>query len=143
MESQPELFKTDMRLAQSIIVDAFKARRSSVPITELWDEVRPTIPDSVLKYAESVGGKTICRAALKREGENGLPLAKPLDDDENSWQQLPLFTYEELSALIIRESRSIESDIRKLRRLRDYCVDRFGMAPEIPSLGAVGQSAVA
>lgn len=77
------------------------------------------------------------------DGLPGLPYAAPCEEsstdgeDEGEerrgprWLPLPLFDYDQMSGLLKRRGRGVLADHEMLVRLRDYCRERFGKAPEI------------
>jgi hypothetical protein len=99
-----------------------------------------------LRFARQ-GMMADCRSALHERGVAGalpgLRFAYPAgpgeeDDDADTsgpvWKQLPLFDCEELADLIRRQIAAVMDDYEGVTRLRDYSVERFGVAPEIPEI---------
>ena len=91
------------------------------------------VEEEVIDHWALVGCHKDIADALKAEDENGLPYAKPLTSGlEPVWQQLRLFNYLEMCGLIAREMGAVEQDYNKAMRLVDYCLHKFGKAPNVP-----------
>jgi hypothetical protein len=118
--------------------DLFQQLGGSMPPRVLADEAvaRGVIPDDVLAVCQRRGLTELCRQALKGKTEDRLPFAKPLsaDEDAGEWKQLDLFTYDQAETLILREWAGIANDVQEVLRLHRWCKDKFGLAPELPSL---------
>lgn len=102
-------------------------------ITEAME--RGIFPDEVLQQAQIDGLSEILRRALKSEDANGLPFAKPISTGRNAkWKQFVLLDYDEMAGSIERDAKGLAADYEKVKRQRDFCLIKFGRAPEIPAL---------
>lgn len=120
--------------------DLFQELGGNEPIRILAQEAitRGVIPEDELARCQMVGVQALCREALKKKTEAGLPFAKPTSEDEDgNWTNLELFTYDQAEALIRREATAIVADYHELLRLHRWCFSKFGQAPEIPELHEV------
>ena len=93
---------------------------------------RGIVPPRVLQECQMRGLIEDVRLALKADTEDGLPFAKPIGNEDADWSQLYLFTYNVASILILREAAAVVHDYKKVRRLHEWCLVKFGRAPEIP-----------
>ena len=122
------------------IRDLFNDLGGAVPLRELADAAvaRGVVPPEMIAACQQRGLTALCRQALKVETDDRLPFAKPMsddgDDDHTRWGRLNLFTYDQAAALVLRESKAWVADRIKIERLRQWCLDRFGRAPDIPEL---------
>lgn len=92
-----------------------------------------------LRNASVRWAQGICREALKQiDPITKLPFAGPTaTKDEGggrTWQQLELMGYEDLATMIQGRIDGLVADYTTLVRIRDYCLEQFGRAPEIPEV---------
>lgn len=93
------------------------------------------VPQGVIDRAALRGIEALCRRALSRPTDEGVPFAQPSGIGKQSqWQQLDLFTQAQTYALIARRVKNLTEDHEAVRRLWTWCLERFGSAPDIPEL---------
>lgn len=130
---QGRIVPSEREEAKDIIRAVFK-EIGHVSTRELWQAAKERLPKTLRESLETQGGINLVREALTEEDENGLPFAQPTGNEDGQWQQLALFDYDELHALIVRRDRATVADYRKTERLVDYCFQKFGKAPRISQL---------
>lgn len=131
---QQKLLDSPYSRTQTAILDLF-AKVGRVPIASLAGMAldRGLIEDDVLRHCQMRGVTELCRRTLKtKKTAGGLPFAKPLGDEDGSWDQLVLFTRDELFEVIRRDMNAVTADYAEVRELVRYCRKRFGDAPDIP-----------
>jgi hypothetical protein len=127
----------DPQTVDAIIRHFFKGRGGNMPAPELAKALiaEQVLPPGVVDRAALRGVTAMCRRALSADTPERIPFAQPIGSGKNArWIQLDLFTHRQAVALIKRRSRDVHDDYEKLRRLQTWCLERFGMAPEIPEL---------
>jgi len=135
---------------QQQIRDVF-ADVGSVGMRTLVSELRArgVYSDADLERFALTGMMSDARAALSARGAPGcvkglrwaypVPRSEVLDDESDDdaaiegpqWKQLPLFEYDEMVLLLRKTSTEVMADHASLVTLRDFCLERFGRAPEI------------
>lgn len=88
------------------------------------------------------GAMVFVKKALKVKLEDGLPKAKPIGEHK-TWVNRYLWDYAEFCDVIANESIGIVADHKGLRGLREWGLDRFGRAPEIPELLVLAETEAA
>lgn len=96
---------------------------------------RKVLSDEAIERCTMRGLISECRRALRAKTEEGLPYAQPTGRGARTpWRQLDLFTQPMAFALLHRRSQNILEDHEELRRLWAWCLEKFGVAPNIPDL---------
>lgn len=133
---QIELIDSPHARTQAAILDLF-SELGRIPIADVAKIAldRDLIEGDVLRQCQMRGVTEFCRRTLKaKRTESGLPFARPIGDEDGSWDQLLLFTRDELFGLIRRDMKAVLDDYSEVRELVRFCVKKFGEAPEIPEL---------
>lgn len=138
-----ELFQGVTRKKQVMaeIRELFRELGGAVSMSVLADEAveRDVIPPEMVEACQQRGLTALCRQAMKVKTADGLPFAKPIGgsgkNDDATWSQLDLFTYDQAVDLVIREATATLADVREVGRLHQWCLNRFGQAPDLPELG--------
>jgi hypothetical protein len=127
----------DPQTVDKIIRRFFSERGGNMPALELAKALihEDVLPSGVVDRAALRGVAAMCRRALGADTDEHIPFAQPTGKGQRArWIQLDLFTRPQAFALIKRRSQDEYDDHEKLRRLYAWCLDRFGVAPEIPEL---------
>lgn len=128
---------SDHDATAAAIRDLFKELGGNVPTRVLAREVidRDLLTPEELDRCAFHQVQKMCRDALRSLTDERVPFAQPTGGGRNDpWLQLDLFTYTEFTALLDRRAKAIEDDHQILRNLQDWCLRKFGRAPEIPHL---------
>jgi hypothetical protein len=127
----------DPHTVAGIIRAAFKARGGNMPARVLAKTLidEKILPEGVVERATLKGVTVLCRHALSANTAEGLPFAQPVGNAGRArWLQLDLFTQAQMFALIRRHAQQLGEDHEQIRRLYAHCLERYGVAPEIPEL---------
>lgn len=132
----PKLFDdADLETTSSAIRQLFQDLGGNVATRELALAViqRGILTSDELQRLTIRSVQQLCRQALSAETAARVPFAQPTGDGKHDpWLQLELFTYDRFCGLIDRRAKSLNDDHEKLRRLRDWGLQKYGQAPDIP-----------
>lgn len=96
---------------------------------------RGIFPDWMLERFHFEGAKKKCKDALKERDPAGLPYFICVKEKAHyTWVQLSIATFEEVASYLAECVSGLEKDYNQIVRLRDYMLERFGRAPELPRL---------
>lgn len=129
---------------QERIVSIFREMGGTTTIRLAQECIKQGVFDEEeLQRASLRWAQGVCREAIKlTDPTTGLPFAGPTRQKaENAdgtagreWRQLTLMDYDDLAFNIEERANGLWADYSTLVKMREYCIERFGRAPQIPVL---------
>lgn len=82
--------------------------------------------------------QTVVRDALREKLAEGIPYAAPTAKKDASgnpiWLQYRLWDYDDAAFILRERCEALMGDYKPIVALRDYIIERWGTAPEIPQI---------
>lgn len=127
-------------MRQESIIEIFEANGCSISTLRLAQKcIDAGVFDAVeLNNASVRWAQTVVRDCLRAKLANGIPYAaatRSTDAQGNRlWKQYSLWEYDDAVDILRERCEQITNDYKPIVALREYIVERWGTAPEIPQL---------
>ncbi len=94
---------------------------------------RGLFDDDVLNGFALQGAMEFVRNALKAKQDDGLSFARPVGPDDE-WKQRTLWTYKDAFKFLRKSAIGIAADQAEFHKEHEWCLGRFGKAPDLAEL---------